>query len=399
MQKKSIRDIDIKGKRLLMRVDFNVPLDDNGNITDDNRIRETLPTIRYALDNGAKLILMSHLGRPKGEVKDEFSLAPVGKRLEELLKKPVMKLDDCIGPEVEKAVRTMASGDVILLENLRFHKEEEKNNPEFARKLSGLAEIFVNDAFGTCHRAHASTEGVTHFLPSVAGLLVEKEIQYFEKINESPERPFVLVLGGAKVSDKIPMIENMLSKADIILIGGAMAYTFLKQEGIKIGSSRYEQEVADTAKKILDKARSKGVELLLPVDHVEVNNIETPQQIKTTYDAEIDEGYMGVDIGPKTITLFSDRLKKAKTVVWNGPMGIFEKDQYSKGTKMIAQAIAGTSATSIVGGGDSAAAAEKFGVKDRISHISTGGGASLEYLEGKILPGIAALTDKWSPAD
>jgi len=399
MQKKSIRDIDIKGKSVLMRVDFNVPLDDNGNITDDNRIRETLPTIRYALDNGAKLILMSHLGRPKGEVKDEFSLAPVGKRLEELLKKPVMKLDDCIGPEVEKAVRTMASGDVILLENLRFHKEEEKNNPEFARKLSGLAEIFVNDAFGTCHRAHASTEGVTHFLPSVAGLLVEKEIQYFEKISESPERPFVLVLGGAKVSDKIPMIENMLSKADIILIGGAMAYTFLKQEGIKIGSSRYEQEVADTAKKILDKARSKGVELLLPVDHVEVNNIETPQQIKTTYDAEIDEGYMGVDIGPKTITLFSDRLKKAKTIVWNGPMGIFEKDQYSKGTKMIAQAIAGTSATSIVGGGDSAAAAEKFGVKDRISHISTGGGASLEYLEGKILPGIAALTDKWSPAD
>ena len=394
MQKKSIRDIDIKGKSVLMRVDFNVPLDDNGNITDDNRIRETLPTIRYALDNGAKLILMSHLGRPKGEVKDEFSLAPVGKRLEELLKRPVIKLDDCIGPEVEKAVRGMASGDVILLENLRFHKEEEKNNPEFARKLSGLAEIFVNDAFGTCHRAHASTEGVTHFLPSVAGLLVEKEIQYFEKINESPERPFILVLGGAKVSDKIPMIENMLSKADIILIGGAMAYTFLKQEGIKIGSSRYEQEVADTAKKILDKARSKGVELLLPVDHVEVNNIETPQQIKTTYDAEIDEGYMGVDIGPKTITLFSDRLKKAKTIVWNGPMGIFEKDQYSKGTKMIAQAIAGTSATSIVGGGDSAAAAEKFGVKDRISHISTGGGASLEYLEGKILPGIAALTDK-----
>jgi 3-phosphoglycerate kinase len=394
MQKKSIRDIDLKGKRLLIRVDFNVPLDDNGNITDDNRIRETLPTIRYALDKSAKLILMSHLGRPKGEVKDEFSLAPVGKRLEELLKRPVMKLDDCIGPEVEKVVRSMASGDVILLENLRFHKEEEKNNPEFARRLSGLADIFVNDAFGTCHRAHASTEGVTHFLPSVAGLLVEKEIQYFEKINESPERPFVLVLGGAKVSDKIPIIENMLSKADIIMIGGAMAYTFLKQEGIKIGSSRYEEDVADTAKKILDKARSKGVELLLPVDHVEADNIEAPQQIKTTHDAVIDEGYMGVDIGPKTIALFSDRLKKAKTVVWNGPMGIFEKDQYSKGTKMIAEAIAGSSATSIVGGGDSAAAADKFGVKDRLSHISTGGGASLEYLEGKILPGIAALNDR-----
>jgi 3-phosphoglycerate kinase len=394
MRKKGIRDIDIKGKRLLMRVDFNVPLDENGNITDDNRIRETLPTIEYALDKGAKLILMSHLGRPKGQVTDAFRLTPVGKRLEDLLKRPVKKLDDCIGAEVEKAVSEMGSGDIILLENLRFHKEEEKNNPEFAKKLSGLADIFVNDAFGTCHRAHASTEGVTHFLPSVAGFLVEKEIKYFEKINQAPERPFVLVLGGAKVSDKIPMIENMLGKADIILIGGAMAYTFLKQKGTKIGSSRYEQDVADTARTILDKASSRGVELLLPVDHVECDNIEAPKQIKTTRDAEIEEGYMGVDIGPNTVALFSDRLKKAKTIVWNGPMGIFERDQFSEGTKRIAEAIAGSSAVSVVGGGDSAAAAEKFGVKDRISHISTGGGASLEYLEGKILPGIAVLADK-----
>jgi 3-phosphoglycerate kinase len=394
MQKKSIRDIDIRGKRVLMRVDFNVPLDDNGNITDDNRIRETLPTIEYALDKGAKLILMSHLGRPKGRATDAFRLTPVGKRLEEILKRPVKKLDECIGAEVEKAVAGMVSGDIILLENLRFHKEEEKNNPEFARKLSSLADIFVNDAFGTCHRAHASTEGVTHFLPSVAGLLVEKEIEYFEKINQAPERPFVLVLGGAKVSDKIPMIENMLSKADIILIGGAMAYTFLKQKEVKIGLSLYEQEVADTAKNILDKARSKGVELLLPIDHVEVDNIEAPQQIKTTHDAAINEGFMGVDIGPKTIALFSDRLKKARTIVWNGPMGIFEKDQFSRGTKRIAEAIAGSLAVSVVGGGDSAAAAKKFGVKDRLTHISTGGGASLEYLEGKILPGIAALADK-----
>jgi len=394
MHKKSIKDIDIRGKRVLMRVDFNVPVDDNGNITDDNRIRETLPTIEYALDKGARLILMSHLGRPKGQAMDAFRLTTVGKRLGELLKRPVKKLDDCIGIEVEKAVSGMVSGDVILLENLRFHKEEEKNNPEFAKKLSILADIFVNDAFGTCHRAHASTEGVTHFLPSVAGLLVEKEIEYFEKINQAPEKPFVLVLGGVKVSDKIPMIENMLSKADIILIGGAMAYTFLKQKGIEIGSSRYEQDVADTAKTILDKARSMGVELLLPIDHIVCDNIEAPKQIKTTHDAAIEEGFMGVDIGPKTVSLFSDKLKNAKTIVWNGPMGIFERDQFSRGTKMIAEAIAGSSALSVVGGGDSAAAAEKFGVKDRLSHISTGGGASLEYLEGKILPGIAALTDK-----
>jgi len=393
MQKKSIRDVDVQKKRILIRVDFNVPQDDEGNITDDIRIRESTFTIDYILRREGKIILMSHLGRPKGKVTDKFRLTPVAKRLSELLDRPVKKLDDCIGPEVEKAVAEMKPGDIILLENLRFYKEEEKNDPEFAKKLARLGDIFVNDAFGTSHRAHASTEGVTHYLPSVAGFLVEKEIQYFERINRSPDKPFVLVLGGAKVSDKIPMIENMLSKADTILIGGAMAYTFLKQAGVNIGSSRFEQDVADTAKMILEKAKTKEVEFLLPVDHIICDNIEAPNNIKTTDDAAIEDGFMGVDIGPKTIALYMDALKKAKTIVWNGPMGIFEKDQFAEGTKRIAESIAASSAVSVVGGGDSAAAAQKFGVQDRISHISTGGGASLEYLEGKVLPGIAALQD------
>lgn len=394
MHKKSVRDVDLTKKKVLIRVDFNVPQDDKGNITDDIRIRESTFTIDYILKRDGRIILMSHLGRPKGKVSDGFRLTPIGKRLSELLGRPVKKLDDCIGPEVEKAVSEMAPGDIILLENLRFYKEEEKNDPEFAKKLAALGEIFVNDAFGTSHRAHASTEGVTHYLPSVAGFLVEKEIEYFERINRNPDKPFILVLGGAKVSDKIPMIENMLSKADAILIGGAMAYTFLKQDGINIGASRYEQDVADTAKTILEKARAKGVELLLPVDHVVSDNINAPKEIKTTDGTEIEEGFMGVDIGPKTIDLFRDRLKKAKTIVWNGPMGIFEKDQFGEGTKKIAEAMASSSAVTVVGGGDSAAAAQKFGVQDRLTHISTGGGASLEYLEGRVLPGIAALEDK-----
>ena len=394
MQKKSIRDVDVKNKRVLIRVDFNVPQDDQGNITDDIRIRESTFTIDYILKHDGRIILMSHLGRPKGKISDEFRLTPIGKRLSELLNRPVKKLDDCIGPEVEKAVAGMSAGDIILLENLRFYKEEEKNDPEFAKKLAALGDIFVNDAFGTSHRAHASTEGVTHYLPSVAGFLVEKEIQYFERINRNPDKPFILVLGGAKVSDKIPMIENMLTKADTILIGGAMAYTFLKQDGVNIGASRYEKDVADTAKIILDKARSMGVELLLPVDHVVADSIDAPAQVKTTVDSGIEEGFMGVDIGPKTIALYTDKLKKARTIVWNGPMGIFEKDRFGEGTKRIAEAIAASSAVSVVGGGDSAAAAQTFGVQDRLSHISTGGGASLEYLEGRVLPGIAALEDK-----
>lgn len=394
MNKKSVKDVDVKGKKLLMRVDFNVPLDSSGNITDDMRIRAALPTIEYVLDQGARLILMSHLGRPKGEVREDMRLDPVGKRLGELLNRPVRKLNDCIGPEVEEEVNRMGEGEVVLLENLRFHREETENNKEFARKLSSLGDLFVSDAFGTCHRAHASTEGVTHHLVSVAGFLVQKEIEYFEKINSSPEKPFALLLGGAKVADKIPVIENMLSKVDLIIIGGAMAYTFLRQKGINIGSSRYEEEMADVASSTLTNAEAKGVEVLLPVDHIVCDSIDDPKQIMSTGGADIEEGFMAVDIGPRTVELYKSKLQTAKTVVWNGPMGIFERDEFANGTEIMARAIADLSATSVIGGGDSAAAVKKFQVEDRMSHISTGGGASLEYLEGKVLPGIAALADK-----
>lgn len=394
MLKKNIKDVEISGKRILIRVDFNVPLDDQKNISDDTRLRAALPTIQYAITQGGKIILMSHLGRPKGEVKDSLRLAPIARRLEELLDRPVKMLHDCIGPEVLVAVNDMKNGDVVLLENLRFHQEETQNDPEFSRQLASLGDLFVNDAFGTCHRAHASTEGITHYLQSVAGFLVEKEINYFEKINAGPERPFVLVLGGAKVSDKIPVIENMLSKVDTIMIGGAMAYTFLKQKNIQIGSSRFEEDVADVARTILDKAKSKEVDIILPIDHVICDSVDDPTEVRTTDSKDIEPGYLGVDIGPKTIDLFKSTIKKARTIVWNGPMGIFEKDVFSNGTKQLAEIIAESSAVSIVGGGDSAAAAKKFGIEDKISHISTGGGASLEYLAGKTLPGIAALEDK-----
>jgi phosphoglycerate kinase len=393
MQKKGIKDADIKGKRTLVRVDFNVPLDEKGNITDDIRIKAALPTIEYILKEGGKLILMSHLGRPKGRVNEGERLTSVAKRLENFLKKPIKKLDDCIGPEVEKAVKDMKNGDVILLENLRFHKEEEENDIEFSKKLASLGDIFVNDAFGTCHRAHASTEGVTHYLESFAGLLVQKEIEYFENVTKAAQRPFVLILGGAKVSDKIPVIENMIDKVNTILIGGAMAYTFLKQKGVDIGSSRYEDNMIDIAKSILEKAKQKGVEIILPVDHVVCDNAKDPKKIQTAGDINIPKGFSGVDIGPKTVKLFGAKLKDAKTVVWNGPMGIFEKDKFANGTKLIAEAVAKSKATSVIGGGDTAAAVAKFKLEDKMSHISTGGGASLEYLEGKTLPGIAALAD------
>jgi len=392
MNKKCIKDVDINDKRLLIRVDFNVPLDDRREITDDNRIKAALPTIEYALNKGAKIILMSHMGRPKGEARDEMRLGPVAKRLEELIKRPVNKLDDCIGIDVKGAINKIKSGEIILLENLRFHNEETKNDPAFAKQLAMHGEIFVNDAFGTCHRAHASTEGVTHYLESVAGFLVEKEIEYFEKINSSPRRPFVLILGGAKVSDKLPLIENMLSKVDSIIIGGAMAYTFLKVKGVDIGSSRYEGEVSDIAKAVIKKA--EDVELILPIDHIICDDMQKPSKIYTTENENIEKGYVGVDIGPKSVELFLSKLKEAGTIVWNGPMGMFENDAFATGTKKLAEGIAASSAVSVVGGGDSAAAVKKFGIEDRLSHVSTGGGASLEYLEGKVLPGIAALKDK-----
>ncbi len=401
MNKKSIKDIALKGKRVLIRVDFNVPLDKELNITDDNRIQKALETLKYIIAAGGKLIIMSHLGRPKGERLPEFSLKPVAKRLSELLDKPVKMLDDCLGDEVKAAVAGMGEGDILLLENLRFYKGETKNDPEFAKRLADLGDVFVNDAFGTSHRAHASTEGVTHYLESVSGFLVQKEIEYFEKILTKNSKPFIFILGGAKVSDKIPVIENMIDKADCLLIGGAMAYTFLKAKGVDIGSSRLEKEAQGVVEKIFKKAQAKGVEILLPLDHVVIpkemfplpDSIEAGK-IKITAGASIDEGWAGVDIGPKTRQLFCDKIKQAKTLVWNGPVGIFEKDVFAKGSEDIALAIASTDATSVIGGGDTAAAVAKFSLADKMSHISTGGGASLEYLEGKVLPGIAALDDK-----
>ena len=394
MNKKSLKDIDVKDKRVIMRVDFNVPLNKELEITDDNRIRAALDSINYVINGGGKLILMSHLGRPKGEVKPEYSLKPIAKRLSELINKPVKMLDDCIGQGVKEAIASMKDGDVILLENLRFHKEEEKNDPEFAKELASLADVYVNDAFGTCHRAHASTEGITHYLESVSGFLVQKEIEYFQKVLTDPQKPFTFILGGAKVSDKIPVIENMMEKSDCILIGGAMAYTFMKAEGVDIGSSRLEEDMLDVAKKILVKAKEKGVELLLPLDHLVTDNIEEAANVKTTPDLPIEKGWMGVDIGPKTIDLFCKKIKESKTIVWNGPVGIFENEKFANGSKKIAEAIASSDAVSVIGGGDTAAAVQAFGLADKMSHISTGGGASLEYLEGKTLPGIAALTDK-----
>jgi 3-phosphoglycerate kinase len=394
MNKKSIKDIDVTGKRVLMRVDFNVPLDKEQDVTDDNRIRAALPTITYILEKGARLILMSHLGRPNGEQRPEYSLRPVAGALSKLLGRPVKMLDDCIGDEARKAVSAMSGGDIVMLENLRFHKEETANDKDFSKELASLGDVFVNDAFGTCHRAHASTEGVTHYLESVSGLLVEKEIEYFQKVLTGPDTPFVFLLGGAKVADKIPVIENMMDKAGVIIIGGAMAYTFMKVKDIDTGSSRVEQEMMDTARVIIEKAGKKGVEIILPIDHVVTDNIETGSNIRITDGEQIEKGFMGVDIGPKTINLFIEELKTAKTIVWNGPVGIFENDSFANGTKALAAAIALSGAVSVIGGGDTAAAVAKFGVADKISHISTGGGASLEYLEGKALPGITALADK-----
>ena len=376
-----------------MRADFNVPQDKEFSITDDTRIRATLPTIKYILQNEAKkLILMSHLGRPDGRVVEKYSLKPVAIRLKELLGEPVRFLNDCVGDNIKKEIDT-AKERVILLENLRFHAKEEANDDNFAKQLASLADIYVNDAFGTAHRAHASTQGVAHYLKAAAGFLLEKEIQYLGNAVQNPQRPFMVILGGAKVSDKIGVIENLLPKCDAILIGGGMAYTFLKAQGNTIGNSKLEKDKIDLAKSILDKAEQLNKNILLPVDNVVVDNIDA--NAKTEIVGEnIPEGKIAVDIGPKTISLFEQKLKAAKTIVWNGPLGIFEMDAFSKGTKDLAKFISGLGATTIIGGGDTAAAVAKFGLEDKMTHISTGGGASLEFLEGKTLPGIAALSEK-----
>ncbi|MFA5147438.1 MAG: phosphoglycerate kinase [Candidatus Omnitrophota bacterium] len=394
MAKKTIKDMDLKGKRVLIRVDFNVPLDDNLKITDDIRIRASIPTIKYALDKGAKVILMSHLGRPDGKVVEKMRLAPVAKRLGELLERPVTALKDCIGPEVKKTVLAMKENDIILLENLRFHAEEEANDAGFAAELASLGEIFINDAFGTAHRAHASTEGVTKYLPSAAGFLLEKEIEYLGNAVSDPKRPFVAILGGAKVKDKIKVIDNLLDKVDVLLIGGGMAYTFLKAKGKTIGSSKLDKDGFETAKAALDKAAKKNIPMVLPVDNVIADKFDALANVRMVGE-DIPDGWMGLDIGPKTVKIFKDNLKGAKTVVWNGPLGVFEMDKFAKGTEEIGRFLANLKgATTIIGGGDTAAAISKFKLEKKMTHISTGGGASLEYLEGRGLPGIDALQDK-----
>jgi phosphoglycerate kinase len=388
-----LKDVDLKGKRVLVRADFNVPQDAALNITDDTRIRATLPTVKYILQNGAKkLILISHLGRPEGKRVDKYSLQPVARRLQELLGEPVKFIHECAGEAVKKEI-SVAAERVVLLENLRFHSEEEANDANFAKELASLADIYINDAFGTAHRAHASTEGVAHFLQAAAGFLLEKEIQYLGKALERPGRPFIVILGGAKVSDKIGVIDNLLPKCDAILIGGGMAYTFLEAQGKSVGNSKLEKDKVELAASILDKAKAAQKEIVLPLDHVVVESVSA--QVKAEVAGEdIPQGKIAVDIGPKTIALFKEKLKSAKTVVWNGPLGIFETEAFSKGTRELVSFIAGLKCTSIIGGGDTAAAVAKFGGEDKMTHISTGGGASLEFLEGKVLPGIAALTDK-----
>ena len=392
--KKTVRDIDVAGKKVLVRCDFNVPLKD-GVITDTKRIDAALPTIEYLVNHNAKVILCSHLGRPKGEFKPEFSLKPVAEELKRKLGQNVILAKDVIGPDAKALCASLKLGQVILLENVRFHKEETKNDMEFAKELASLAEIYVNDAFGTAHRAHASTEGVSHFLPSVAGFLIEKELKIMGGALENPERPFVAILGGAKVSDKIGVITNLISKVDTIIIGGAMAYTFIKATGGNIGSSLVEDDKLDLARDLIKKAADAKINFLLPDDNIIGKDPDgTAGEYKVSDSSNVPEGWMGLDIGPKTRDKFTAAIKGAKTIVWNGPMGVCEVDETAKGTLALASAIAETDAVSIVGGGDSAAAVEKLGYADKMTHISTGGGASLEFLEGLELPGIACLMDK-----
>ena len=394
MNKKTIEDIQVQGKRVLVRCDFNVPQDENGNISDDRRIVAALPTIQYLMKNGAKVVLCSHLGRPKRGFEEKFSLAPVAKRLSELLDKQVVLAKDVVGESAKSSVARMNEGDVVLFENVRFYKEEEKNDPEFAKQLASLADIYVNDAFGTAHRAHASTAGVADYLPAVSGYLIKKEIEYLGKVLTSPEKPIAAILGGAKVSDKIGVIENLIEKVDSLIIGGGMAYTFLKAKGYNIGTSICEYDKLDLANELMEKAKQKGVNLMLPVETVIGKEFKADTESKVVPSTEIPDGWMGLDIGPATVRQFSEEVKKAKTVIWNGPMGVFEFPEFAKGTKAIAAALAESDATTIIGGGDSAAAVEQMGFAERMTHISTGGGASLEFLEGKELPGIACLNDK-----
>jgi len=392
MGKLSIEDLELKGKRVFIRVDFNVPVKESG-VVDDLRIRAALPTIQYAIDQGAVVVLASHLGRPKGKPKPEFSLAPVSEHLSSLLSRKVMFVGDCIGDEVERVVDASQSGDVILLENLRFHPEEEANDPVFAQKLAALASVYINDAFGTAHRAHASTEGMARYVEAAAaGFLMEKELRYLGDALENPERPFIAILGGAKISDKIKVIENLLGKVDRLLIGGAMMFTFLKSRGKNIGKSLCEEDRLDLARNLME-GTGKSV-IILPIDAVVSPDMENEAAAHTVVSEEIPNGEMGLDIGPQTCSLYSDIIRSARTIVWNGPMGVFEKEAFASGTMAVAKAVADSEAISVIGGGDSAAAVAKAGVADRITHISTGGGASLEFLAGLELPGVAALSDK-----
>lgn len=392
--KKSITDIDVTGKKVIVRVDFNVPFDKEGNITDDKRIVGALPTIKYLVDHKAKVILVSHLGRPKGEFKPEYSMAPASKRLSELLNIPVVQAKDVVGPDAKEKTAALKEGEIVMLENARFHKEETNNDPAFAKELADMAEIFVNDAFGTAHRAHATTAGIADYLPAVSGFLIQKEIDIMGKALADPERPFVAILGGAKVSDKIEVINNLLDKVDSLIIGGGMAYTFLKAKGYSIGTSLCEEDKIDLAKELMEKAEKNGVNLLLPEDTGIAEAFSADAERKDVCASAMPDGYMGLDIGPKTVEKYAACIKSAKTVVWNGPMGVFEFDKFAYGTREIAKAVAESGSISIIGGGDSAAAVEQLGYADKITHISTGGGASLEFLEGKVLPGIACLADK-----
>jgi phosphoglycerate kinase len=393
MRKQTIRDVDVGGKRVLVRVDFNVPME-GGRILDDLRIRAALPTIEYLREHGARVILCSHLGRPKGKPDAKYALAPVAQRLSELLGAPVAMTSDCVGPEAERAAAALPEGGVLLLENLRFHPEEEANDPEFARKLAALADVYVNDAFGTAHRAHASTEGVAHLLPAVAGLLMEKEIDYLARVVAEPERPLGAIIGGAKVSDKMAVLRNLLGKADVLVIGGGMANTFLRAQGRAVGDSLVEDDQLDTARAILEEAQRRGVKLLLPVDVVVADHFAADAQAQTVSIDAVPDGWRILDVGPRSVEAYAAALRGCKTIVWNGPLGVIEFPRFAKGSEALGRALAGLDAVTIVGGGETAALVEEAGLADEFDHVSTGGGAFLEFLEGRELPGVAALRDK-----